>query len=163
MKNLNSLYIKMIEYYKNDPKRIQHFCKVHSFAKLIAEMENMSAKDLEILETAALVHDIGIKISEQKYGNCSGKNQEKEGPAEAVRLLKELDYPEDVIERVSYLVGHHHTYNNIDGLDYQILVESDFIVNMYEDQESLSTCEKVYDRIFKTDSGRKIFKEMFGL
>lgn len=163
MKNLNSLYIKMIEYYKNDPKRIQHFCKVHSFAKLIAEMENMSAKDLEILETAALVHDIGIKISEQKYGNCSGKNQEKEGPAEAVRLLKELDYPEDVIERVSYLVGHHHTYNNIDGLDYQILVEADFIVNMYEDQESLSTCEKVYDRIFKTDSGRKIFKEMFGL
>ena len=35
-----------------------------------------------------------------------------------------------MIRRVEYLVGHHHTYKDIDGLDYQILVEADFLVNI---------------------------------
>ena len=39
-------------------------------------------------------------------------------------------------ERVQYLIGRHHTYNDIDGIDYQILVEADFLVNMYEDSLS---------------------------
>ena len=37
MKNidiLNKLHIAMIELYSGDAKRIQHFCKVHSYARL---------------------------------------------------------------------------------------------------------------------------------
>ena len=34
---INQLHLAMIELYKGDAKRIQHFCKVHSYAKLIAE------------------------------------------------------------------------------------------------------------------------------
>lgn len=56
---INKLHMAMIELYHGDAKRIQHFCKVHSYAKLIAEMENVDAKTLFILETAALTHDIG--------------------------------------------------------------------------------------------------------
>lgn len=41
-------------------------------------------------------------------------------------MLENLSYDKDIIERVCYLVGHHHTYNSIDGMDYQILVEADF-------------------------------------
>lgn len=52
---------KMIEYYCGDPKRIQHFLKVHELAKLIASGENADEKTLFIIEAAALVHDIGIK------------------------------------------------------------------------------------------------------
>ena len=89
--------------------------------------------------------------------------QEKEGKAEAEKLLTELGYPQEVIERVSYLVGHHHSYDQIEGMDYQILVEADFIVNMYEDAESEENCRKVCKRIFKTESGTRIFKEMFGI
>ena len=86
----------MIGLYHGDAKRIQHFCKVHSYAKLIAEMENVDAKTLFILETAALTHDIGIHLCEEKYGNCNGKLQEKEGPAIAAKLLAELrDVPEE--------------------------------------------------------------------
>ena len=75
---INKLHMAMIELYHGDAKRIQHFCKVHSYAKLIAEMENVDAKTLFILETAALTHDIGIHLCEEKYGNCNGKLQEKE-------------------------------------------------------------------------------------
>ena len=35
-----------------------------------------------------------------------------------------------VTERVAYLIGHHHTYDKIEGMDYQILVEADFLVNI---------------------------------
>lgn len=54
----------------------------------------MDAKTLFILETAALTHDIGIHLCEEKYGNCNGKLQEKEGPAIAAKLLAELGFPE---------------------------------------------------------------------
>ena len=35
MSRLNNLCSMMIEFYRDDPARIQHFIKVHSIAKLI--------------------------------------------------------------------------------------------------------------------------------
>lgn len=99
-------------------------------------MENVDKDTLFIIETAAFTHDIGIHLCEEKYGDCNGKLQEKEGPALAQKLLESLDFLQNVSERVQYLIGHHHTYNDIDGIDYQILVEADFLVNMYEDSLS---------------------------
>lgn len=152
---------EMIKYYSGDAKRIQHFIKVHSFSRIIGVMENLSCKQLFILETAAIVHDIGIKICEEKYGSCSGKLQEQEGPPIASKLLKQLGYSTDVIDRVCYLVAHHHTYNNIDAIDYQILVEADFIVNFYEDNLSKQAIENTCNKIFKTKSGKSICRQMF--
>lgn len=160
---LNKLHLNMIKLYKADAKRIQHFCKVHSYAKLIAQMENVDSNTLFIIETAALTHDIGIHLCEEKYGNCNGKLQEKEGPVLAKKMLEELKFPKNVSERVQYLIGHHHTYNDIDGLDYQILVEADFLVNMYEEGLSREAVKHAYDSIFRTESGKKICIEMFGL
>ena len=48
-------------------------------------------------------------------------------------MFEELGFDQDVSERVQYLIAHHHTYNNIDEIDYQILVEADFLVNIMED------------------------------
>ena len=84
---INKLHLAMIDLYSGDSKRIQHFCKVHSYAKLIAENEKVDNKTLFIIEAAALTHDIGIHTCEKKYGNCSGKLQEKEGPKLAENLL----------------------------------------------------------------------------
>lgn len=108
---INRLHYEMIRLYSGDPMRIQHFCKVHSYAKLIAEMEHVDASTLFILEAAALTHDIGIHLCEEKYGSSNGKLQEKEGSAIAEKLLKELQFEENVIERVKYLIAHHHTYD----------------------------------------------------
>ena len=160
---LNKLHLAMIKLYRGDAKRIQHFCKVHSYAKLIAENENMDKKDLFIVEAAALTHDIGIHVCEEKYGNCNGKLQEKEGPAIAEKLLQELGFAEDVSERVQYLIAHHHTYDKIDGMDYQILVEADFLVNIMEDNLSKEAASHAYHKIFKTECGKQICRDMFGL
>lgn len=160
---INKLHFAMINLYKGDPKRIQHFCKVHSYAKLIAEMENVDTNTLFILEVAALVHDIGIHYCEEKHGNCNGKLQEQEGPAIAKKLLADLGFDDSVSDRVQYLIAHHHTYNNIDGIDYQILVEADFLVNIYEDGLSNVAAERAYNSIFQTETGKTICREMFKL
>ena len=160
---INQLHLAMIELYKGDAKRIQHFCKVHSYAKLIAETENVDKNCLFTIEAAALTHDIGIHICEEKYGSCNGKLQEKEGPAIAEKLLGELGFDRKVSERVQYLIAHHHTYGNINEMDYQILVEADFLVNIMEEGSSKEAALKAYHNIFKTSCGKKICREMFGI
>ncbi len=160
---INKLHSEMIHLYRGDSKRIQHFCKVHSYAKLIAELENIGEEKQFVLEATALTHDIGIHICEEKYGNCNGKLQEKEGPALAERLLNSLGFDETVSKRVQYLIAHHHTYSDIDGIDYQILVEADFLVNLHEDNASKVAIENAYNNIFRTQAGRKICRDMYGL
>lgn len=160
---LHKLMLAMIAYNSGDAKRIQHFIKVHALAKLIGEEEKLDAKTLYILEAAALTHDIGIRNSEKKYGTCTGKQQEVEGPPEAEKLLQSLGFGADVTERVCWLIEYHHTYNNIEGNDYQILVEADFLVNLYEDNVSLEAVKTAYSRIFKTKVGKNICRTMYEL
>lgn len=163
MMPLDLLYREMIRYYKGDAKRIQHFVKVHSLARLIGKMEGMKEDELETLEAAAYVHDIGIKPAEEKYGSCNGKFQEELGPEPARELLKKCGFTDAITERAAWLVGHHHTYGNIDGTDYQILVEADFLVNLFEDESPAEAINKTYETIFRTNSGKEICREMFGL
>ena len=121
----------------------------------------MDEQDRKLIEVAALTHDIGIKISEEKYGTSNGKYQEKEGPAVAEPMLLALGYDEAVIDRVLFLIAHHHTYNEIEGLDYQILVEADFLVNLFEDGSSREAAQKVQKNIFKTNTGTKYLSDLF--
>lgn len=159
---LDDLFMDMIAYYDGDPKRIQHFTKVHSYARLIGIGEKLDDASLFILEAAAYTHDIGIRVAEEKYGRCDGKLQEQEGPIIAQKMLSQLGFENYIVERICFLIGHHHTYDNIDGLDYQILVEADFLVNLYEDDAGNRVIDKAYKRIFKTETGKKIFRLMFG-
>ena len=159
---LDDLFMDMIAYYDGDPKRIQHFTKVHSYARLIGIGEELDDASLFILEAAAYTHDIGIRVAEEKYGRCDGKLQEQEGPIIAQKMLSQLGFENYIVERICFLIGHHHTYDNIDGLDYQILLEADFLVNLYEDDAGNRAIDKAYKRIFKTETGKKIFRLMFG-
>lgn len=158
---LNKLILEMIQYFQGDPKRIQHFIKVYEYARLIGQEEQLDEMTQFTLETAAIVHDIGIKPAEKKYGKCNGALQEKEGPAAARDILSRLGFYPAIIERVCYLVGHHHTYTNVDGLDYRILLEADFLVNLYEDKLPKENIKKALERVFETKTGRYICQTMF--
>lgn len=160
---LNKLYLEMIRYDHGDPKRIQHFAKVHAYAKLIGQCEGLDQDTLFILEAAALTHDIGIHVCESKYGSCAGNLQEIEGPVIAGDMLSKMGFEAGVVDRVCYLIGHHHTYDYIDGLDYQILVEADFIVNLFEDGVDKKAVEHAYKTIFKTNTGKKIIEDMYDI
>lgn len=152
-----------IEYDNGDARRIQHFIKVHSFAKLIGEEEKLSDEMMKTLEAAAILHDIGIHEGERLYGRNDGEIQQKLGPDIAKGILQSIGGYEDVTERVMYLIAHHHTYTGIDGKDLQILIEADFIVNLYEDNASEKAVRNAYERIFVTESGKKILRNSFGI
>lgn len=152
---------KMIDYYAGDAKWVQHFLKVYDFAKLIGKSENLPEDVQFLLEITAIVHDIGIKVSEEKYQSSAGIYQEKEGPAIAKPMLVSVGYTEAVIERSCYLIGHHHTYKDINGLDYQILVEADFLVNIYEDEISQRAIQSIKEKIFKTKTGIHLLETMY--
>ncbi len=89
--------------------------------------------------------------------------RKKEGPDYARKRLSEFDVLKADIERICYLVEHHHTYQQMDGMDYQILVEADFLVNFYEQQMKLKTIETTQHRIFKTAMGIMLCETLFGL
>ena len=163
MNRIEDLALAMIDYNNGDPKRIQHTTKVHAYASMIGKCEGLDEETQFILESAALVHDIGIRASEKKYGHQSGKLQEQEGPAVARELLMRLGgFTDQQIERICWLVGHHHTYHVCEDLDYQILIEADFLVNLYEDNESPNAIRAVGKNIFHTQSGTRMFETMYG-
>ncbi len=163
MEKLLELTNEMMKYEAGCPGRIQHFLKVHRFAQLIGIQERLDEATQFTLEAAALVHDIGIRPAEEKYGSHAGHLQEQEGPAPARRMLTALGFDEAVIDRVCYLVAHHHTCTNVDGLDYRILLEADFLVNLYEDGVSESAVRSALERVFRTETGAWICKNMFGI
>lgn len=154
---------RMIVYFDGDVKRINHALKVYSFAKSLGELENIGTEKLEILEAAAILHDIGIKESERKYSSASGRYQEMEGPPVARGILQEIGADGRFIDRVCFLVGSHHTYSKIDDVDFQILVEADFLVNIYEDGMKKEEVESIKKKYFKTVSGESYLESMYGL
>lgn len=160
---LIALYKKMINFFSGDPRRCQHWIKVHSLAQQIAINEGMEEHMLFVLEATAMLHDCGIKPGEEKYGadHAHGHVQEVEGPPVAKAMLEELQFAAADIERICYLIAHHHTYTNIDGLDYQILVEADFLVNLFEHGDSAEAINSAIKNIFKTQTGITIAREMF--
>ena len=163
-KKMADLMAATIEYDKGDARRIHHLIKVHDLAVTIGVLEKMPADELYVLEAAAILHDIGIHKSEEKYQSSAGKYQEIEGPGEAEKILCRLGvFTNSQINRIKYLIAHHHTYNDIQGMDYQILVEADFLVNLYEDNSSLSAVKNVLEKIFKTNAGTKLLKDMYGI
>ena len=160
---IRQLYLKMIAFDQGQPDLIQHFTKVHAYAKLIAELEGIDAHTREVLEAAALVHDIGIPVCNEKYGSHPGPMQEKEGPPLARAMLSELDFTQEEIDRVCALVGEHHTLSPIDGIDHQILLEADFLVNCFAHGNDRDSLLHTLNKVYATQAGKEIFAQMFGI
>ncbi|MBP3637719.1 MAG: GNAT family N-acetyltransferase [Clostridia bacterium] len=135
------------------PERIHHFIKVHGFARQIGQMEGLSADEMFVLEVAALTHDIGIKPAIAQTGSCPGPLQERLGPPEAASMLGALHIPQAVIDRVCFLIAHHHTTQGVDAPDWQILLEADFLVNAIENSMLPKTVQAYRDTVFRTAEG----------
>ena len=152
---------EMTSWFSRSTFRINHFLKVWAFARHIGLSEGLPEDTLFLLEITALMHDIGIRPSEEKYGSPAGKYQELEGPIAARPILEAHGFSGEQTDRICYLIGHHHTYKNMDGLDYQILVEADFLVNLFEEGHSRASIEHVREKIFRTAAGKKCLDTLY--
>lgn len=162
MDNIVSRVMKdMINYFDGDIRRINHALKVYSFSKTIGELEELHREEQIILELAAILHDIGIKNSEIKYNSSAGNYQETEGPPVAREILSRYGLEPEAVERICFLVGNHHSYKNIDKEDFQILVEADFLVNIFEDDIKSKEVVIIKEKYFKTETSKNLIESMY--
>ena len=152
---------KMIAYFGSDVPRINHALKVYGFAQAIAAAEGLDAWQTRIVELTALLHDVGIPAAERKFGSAAGPYQEQEGPPIAREILKEANVLETVIDRVCFIIGHHHTYSAVDGTDFQIIIEADFLVNAFEGGMERPAIESVGEKCFRTAAGRELLAALY--
>lgn len=152
---------KMIEFYQGNLHDVNHFLKVWAMAKTIGELEGLDSHTQEVLELTAVVHDIACPLCREKYGNTNGSNQELESPPLVESFFEDFPVDPADLARISWLVAHHHTYTDVDGLDYQILLEADFLVNAGESGYSRAVIEKFRQRVFRTKSGIRLLDSIY--
>ena len=154
---------KMIAFSDGNLHDIDHLVRVWTYARTIGELEGLDARTQRTLEIAAIVHDIACPLCREKYGNTNGRYQELEGAPMAREFLADAGLEPEEADRVAYLVGHHHTLRDIDGADYQILIEADYIANAAENGWSAGNIANFADNMCKTAAGRSLIKAVFGV
>lgn len=152
---------KMIAFSEGNIHDIDHLIKVWAYAKTIGEQEQLNKNTQFILEVAAITHDIACPLCRIKYGNTNGKYQEIEGAPLVKAFLADTGMTQEQIDRVAFLVAHHHTFTGIEGIDWQILIEADYIVNASESGFGRESLESFLQKIMKTESGKRLLQTVF--
>ena len=120
----------MVDYFGTDFRRITHALEVLGHAEII--MGNVEGCDYEVLVASAILHDIGIKQSEEALGYNNGKTQEEYGPPLAEKLLKSINFSPEKTGKVCRIIGNHHSPSRYDYVELKILKDADRIVNRIE-------------------------------
>ena len=154
---------RMLAYSNGNFHDINHLLKVYAYARTIGMREGLSPFAQQALEIAAIIHDIACPLCREKYGSTHGPYQEAEGAILAADFLKDSGLPQSMVDRVVYLVGHHHTYSGVDGPDYQILLEADFLVNAEESAYAPEVIRRAQETIFKTTAGTALLRTLYNL
>lgn len=159
-KIIENLKNEMIRRFGNDIKRINHALKVLEYARNIQLLEG--GNEL-VVNAAAVLHDIGIHAAQEKYGSAAGKYQEIEGPPIARGILIKYGFNPEYIYHICLIIANHHSARNIDTLEFRIVWDADWLVNIPDELDINDTVKlsKFIDKIFKTNTGKKIAKETF--
>ena len=155
---VNSIADQLIGHMKaefgSDQKRITHALLVLEHAEQIMRAEGGEPR---IVVAAALLHDIGIQVAEQKHGSSAAPYQELEGPPIARRILGEVGFEPAEIEHICNIVAHHHS-GGLDTPEFRIIWDADQLVNLAEDPTHLSEerAQKTVDKVLKTETGKQL-------
>lgn len=144
-------------YEQGHNRRTQHILKVYALAQMLARRAGLPEEERRVLQAAAILHDIPIRLCKEKYdGDASQTRQQQEAPALVERFLREAGYPDSFLPRVLELVKHHHAYDRRSGRLMQLLMEADLIVNCYETEPGGETLEQI-KAVFETPEGKELF------
>lgn len=152
---------KMIDYSEGNLHDVAHLLKVYAYARTIGELEGLDEATQKTVETAAIIHDIACPLCRQKYGNTNGHYQELESEPLVRAFLAPCGLAGEMVERIVYLVSHHHSPHLIDGIDFQILIEADYLVNADESSFPAKSIRTAQDTIFKTAAGKALLQSIY--
>lgn len=150
----------MKQFFGTDEKRIKHALAVLDYAKAIHAVEG---GDSRVVLAAAILHDVGIPASEEKYGSIAGPYQEKEGPPIARKILDRIGMDAPATEHVCDIIADHHSAKFMDTTEFRVLWDADWLVNIpnwHRDADEAKLRE-VVEKVFKTEKGLAIAREMF--
>lgn len=144
----------MKDLFGSDRPRIAHALEVLQAAGEILAGEIGSP---QVVEAAAILHDIGIQEAERKFGSSAGRYQEIEGPPIARRIMEDIGLEEQTIEHVCRIVGSHHSAHDIDTPEFEILWDADWVVNIPDAIAGYGKdqLERIINKVFKTKTGKK--------
>jgi putative nucleotidyltransferase with HDIG domain len=156
----DELINEMKNYFNEDERRIEHALAVLNYAE---QIQNTEGGDQLVIRAAAIFHDIGIHEAERKYGSTAGRYQEIEGPPIAESILKKYNIPAEVIKHICRIIANHHSAKDIDTIEFRIIWDADWLVNMSLDFRNAKKEElkKIINKVFRTDDGNKIAKNLF--
>ena len=149
---------QMIAFDHGSTHDVEHFLKVYAYARTIGKLTGLDEETQRILEIASIVHDIACPLCREKYGRADGYLQEQESEPILREFLVGYDLPEKVLERVIFLVCHHHTITGVDGLDWRILLEADFLVNAQENGMTAQQMDSARKAFFRTEAGCEMLR-----
>jgi len=147
-------------YFVDDTKRIYHAKKVMNYAEDLLKEEK---GDWHIVIPTSILHDVGIKPAEQKYGSSAGHYQEKEGPRIARKILLKYGFKKKDIDQICEIIAHHHTPGKVNTNNFKILYDADWLVNL-KDKASVKDKEKfkaIINKVFLTKTGKVIAQKMY--
>jgi hypothetical protein len=150
----------MRDYFDTDRRRIDHALRVTVYAGEILEGE---PGDRELVIAAALLHDIGIREAERKYGSSAGDLQEREGPPVARRILACLGYPEPFITEVCAIIASHHSPGEIDTDNFRVIWDADWLVNLGDEvgTEDVRRLREIIEKVMMTGTGKALAAKVY--
>ena len=156
----NRLVDVMKKEFGNDQKRVNHSLLVLEHAEEILRQEG---GDPGVVIAAALLHDIGIQEAERKYGSSAGRYQEIEGSPIARRIMMAIGLDAATVDHVCRIVGSHHSACSINSLEFRILWDADWLVNIVDEFAGAEKnwLKRMIDKIFKTKAGKRRAYELF--
>jgi HD superfamily phosphohydrolase YqeK len=147
-------------YFAQDLRRINHAKRVMGFAE---ELLRKEGGDWHIVIPASILHDVGIKAAEKKYGSCAGHYQEQEGPAIAAQILRKEGFREQEITEICEIIAHHHSPGKVDTLNFMLLYEADWLVNLKDeaDLQDKTRLAGIIEKVFSSAAGKQKAKELY--
>jgi len=130
---------------------ITHFVPTIRYAKMLAEKKKA---DIEVVEIAAWLHDIGSII-------CGRENHHITGAEIAEKKLRELGYPADRIEKVKKCILNHRgsVDNKRESTEEQILADADGMT-AFDQIEGLFNAAFRYEKLSVQEARKSIRRKL---
>lgn len=156
--NESSLLFHALCYEQGHDRRTQHILKVYALAKLLGEAEGLDEEQRQILQAAAILHDIPIRYCKEHYsGDACQQNQQQAAPHLVRGFLEQAGYCPENVAPVLELVLHHHDYTSPRSKLLQLLIEADLIVNCYENRPDMEQEKRIFG-LFETSCGKQLLE-----
>jgi HD domain len=148
------LLSELASHFGEDERRIEHAMMVLGHAEaLLARVPNA---DPVVVVAAAITHDFGIVEAERRHGKSTGTLQEKYGPDLVAPVLRRVGLGDEKVGEVCDIIASHHSPPLQPSVNFNLLYESDWLVNIHDFPVILADRKRLESFIvknFHTDAG----------